>query len=386
MTPTQFLELFFSVSLQAAVVVTAAHWIGRLVDDERTQCQLWTACFSLLLLLVANALVFPHVRLFQPMRPLTKPLAAGIVSLELQAGRVLFWGWLAGCVVSLGLFVYRSIMAEKFLRTCRPVDPDVISLSAVISPGPERDAFQVDRQVVQLVSSPAVTSAFCWQFHKPYIVIPDSLLTYQHDQLRFILRHELAHLKTGHPMQVFLQRTVEIVFWFHPMVWWSSRESALAREFVCDDMAVETRSDIVAYLKTLLTIAEQNVLTDDPQVGSLAFVRNPNLMAERARRLVGKAQQPSSTDGDRPGTRFLKRSAPASLIVMTLLTSLLWLPVNVLASPAATWSPWPTWTAHVLHDFGLPARDFEVYDAQYTLHEVMQDQAIPTHAPSSPAK
>ena len=128
MTATEFLELFLSVSLQAAVIVSATYWIGKLTDHERTHCRLWTVCYSVLLLLVINAAVLPHVRVLQPLRPLARPLAADIVSLEMQLGNVLFWIWVTGGAGSLGLFVYYSVQGVKFLRTCRAVDPDVISL------------------------------------------------------------------------------------------------------------------------------------------------------------------------------------------------------------------------------------------------------------------
>ena len=211
-------------------------------------------------------------------------------------------------------------------------------------------------------------------------MIPESLLTFEADNLKFILRHELAHLRTGHPIQVFLQRSVEIIFWFHPMVWWASHESALAREFMCDDEAIEKRSDIVAYLKTLLTIVEQNVIAEEPKVGSLAFVRNRNVMAERARRLVRAAQKPASPGRNPMTRRLLTSSAPTLLVVATAMASMLWLPINVLASSEARWSPWPEWTAGVLHDFGVQTRDFEVYDPHYVLHELLDNGTDDGHS------
>ena len=385
MTPTQFLELIVSVSLQVALVVIATHWIGRLADDERTQSRLWTACYALLLTLVFSAVVLPHVRLFHPLRPLARPLAAEIVSLELQAGKILFFSWLTGCAVSFGLFFYRTMQAEKFLRTCQPVDPDVIQLGSVVSGKASEADLRIDRQTVQLVSSSAINSPFCWQFHRPFIVIPDSLLGYENDQLKFILRHELAHLRTGHPIQMFLQRTVEIVFWFHPMVWWAAHQSTLAREFICDDEAIESRSDIVTYLKTLLTIVEQNTVNHEPQVGSLTFVRNRSIMAERARRLVRLAQQPTKPENHPLTRRFVRRSAPALLVAVAVITSAVWLPINILASPESRWSPWPEWSAHVLHDFGIHTRDFEIYDHRYALHELFEAEPVATKANVSPA-
>lgn len=374
MTATQFLELIASVSLQAVVVVAATYWLGRVTDSERMRCRLWTVCYSLLLLLVVNAAVLPHVRLLQPMRPLTRPLAAEIVSLELQLGQVLFWGWILGVAGSLTLLVYRVLQAERFLRTCRAVDPDVVSLDAIDRANTDGQTLVIDRQAVKLVSTAIVTPPFCWQFHQPYIVVPDSLLTYEQDDLKYILRHELAHLRTGHPLQVFLQRSVEILFWFHPMVWWASREWSLAREFLCDDEAVESRGDIVRYLKTLLTIVEQTA-NDERPMATLTFVKNRCEMAERSRRLVRIAQQDIPAESSRPTTRRVG-IAMATLLATALVTVLfVWMPVNVLASPNSHWSPWPTWSAGVLNDFGVKARDFEVYDHRYALHELYDESA-----------
>jgi bla regulator protein blaR1 len=234
---------------------------------------------------------------------------------------------------------------------------------------------QFDHRAVRLVSTATVTSPFCWQFHQPYIVIPEKLLTFDQEDLKFILRHELAHLRTGHPLQVFLQRAIEIAFWFHPVVWWASREWSLAREFQCDDEAVESRSDIVRYLKTLLSIAEQ-ASGDHQLAATLAFIRNRCEMAERARRLVRIAQHDDRTETQHTHQRRIGIQA-ASLIAIALVSiSIVWVPVNVLASPAARWSPWPAWTAHVLHDFGVQTRDFEVYDHRYALHELFDDGPI----------
>ena len=374
MTATQFLELIASVSLQAVAVVAATYWIGRNTDNERTRCRLWTVCYSLLLLLVVNAAVLPHVRLLQPIRPLTRPLAAEIVSLELQLGAILFWGWILGAAGSLTLLVYRVLLAERFLRTCRAIEPDVISLAAATGKAADGLAPTIDHRAVKLVSTAVVAPPFCWQFHQPYIVIPDSLLTYEQDDLKYILRHELAHLRTGHPLQVFLQRLVEILFWFHPMVWWASREWSLAREFLCDDEAVESRSDIVRYLKTLLTIVEQTARGDRP-MATLSFVRNRCEMAERSRRLVRIAQQEHRAES--PVTTRQTGFATALLLVVEAVSiAFVWLPINVLASPASYWSPWPTWSAGVLNDFGVKARDFEVFDHRYALHELYDEDRL----------
>jgi len=63
----------------------------------------------------------------------------------------------------------------------------------------------------------------------------------------------------GHPLQLFMERLVTSAFWFHPAIWWASRQSALAREYACDDAAVSRQQETVSYLKALLAVAERGL-------------------------------------------------------------------------------------------------------------------------------
>jgi len=181
----------------------------------------------------------------------------------------------------------------------------------------------------------------------------------------------MEHLRTGHPLQLFLQRVVEVIFWFHPMVWWASHQSALSREFACDRAAIDSSKDIASYLRTLLAIVERGAAQKGERPATLAFVRGKSVIAKRARRLVQLAQS------NRPGDRQLASSFTASISLVTaaVLIAFVWLPVNVSASPHGNWSPWPAWTAGVLHDFGISARDYEVYDHRFELRELLEHEA-----------
>jgi hypothetical protein len=155
---------------------------------------------------------------------------------------------------------------------------------------------------------------------------------------------------------------VEVVFWFHPLVWWASRRASLAREFACDDAAIGSRSDIANYLRTLLKVAEQ--------------ASHGGSQAPLAREDV---------DAPRKGLPLL----PLKFVLVSLAAGVmwLWLPIDILASPRAAWSPWPSWSAQVLHDFGIHARDFDAYDSysrpnEMRERETMSDSTL--DAPVSP--
>ena len=110
-------------------------------------------------------------------------------------------------------------------------------------------------------------SPFCWQLHRPAIVVPDLLLDFPVEEQRAVLNHELVHLSAQHPLRLFLQRIVEALFWFHPLVWWSSRQAAAAREFRCDAQAVDSQQEVAVYLQSLLRLIEARSCVADGVAG-----------------------------------------------------------------------------------------------------------------------
>lgn len=363
MTSTQFLELVVSVSVQAAFVIIVAHWLGRLVNNERVQCQLWTICYVVLLMLLVVALLFPHPRLFHPWSSIDSQSAITLVTFEMQLGHALFLIWLTGAAISLLVFLIRAIQVNQFLKSCQLIDSNQIISNETLglSGAPLKQRFR-------LLTSTRLMTPFCSQFHHPYIVLPEYLLGFDQQNLNFVIRHELEHLKTGHPLQLFLQRLVEAIFWFHPMVWWASQQSALSREFACDEAAIESPAEIAMYLRTLLTIIEYGSSQADDTPTPLAFGRGKSLTAKRARRLAQIAKN-QDTSRRISVSGFM---ASVSLFAIAVFTGCVWIPVDVLASPRANWSPWPTWTAGALHDFGLSVHDFDAYNGRIELHELLE--------------
>jgi beta-lactamase regulating signal transducer with metallopeptidase domain/tetratricopeptide (TPR) repeat protein len=53
-----------------------------------------------------------------------------------------------------------------------------------------------------------------------------------------ILAHELVHVRRGDAYVGVLQMIVQVLWWFHPLVWWMNREMCRRREQCCDEEAV----------------------------------------------------------------------------------------------------------------------------------------------------
>jgi bla regulator protein BlaR1 len=257
-----------------------------------------------------------------------------------------------------------------FLRQCQSIDERELEVEGVVEAARDRGKGKLGKASIRFLRSESLATPFCWQFHQPYIVLPAFLLKGHDKELNLIVRHELEHLFTGHPLQLFIQRVVEIVFWFHPMIWWASQQSSLAREFACDEAAVSEPSEIAAYLRSLLEIVERVDVNSSEGPTGLAFGGTKSIIAERARRLVRRAK--GEAEGGRP--KIGDAGALAGLICLVAVTALLWLPVDVLASPQSNWSPWPRWTSAILHDMGVPARDFDRYDNRFQLRDLLDSE------------
>ena len=112
---------------------------------------------------------------------------------------------------------------------------------------------EVERRVFV---SARVTMAMAVGCVKPIVLIPLVWAT-QMDRhsLEAVIAHELAHIRR-HDLGVNLvQRLVETVLFFHPAVWWMSRELEQARELCCDEIAVAVTRDRLIYAKTLQAVA-----------------------------------------------------------------------------------------------------------------------------------
>ena len=125
-------------------------------------------------------------------------------------------------------------------------------------------------------------SPFCWQFHRPVIVLPEVVRNFPPAEQAAILRHERAHIRLQHPLHLFLQRIVEAILWFHPFVWWASRQAAAAREFRCDRDAVRTRHEVADYLRSLLRLIESRVKPPGRLPTGIGFVGDGSLLSRRA--------------------------------------------------------------------------------------------------------
>lgn len=142
------------------------------------------------------------------------------------------------------------------------------------------------------ILTPMVIGAF-----RPVVLIPIGLLSgFSTAQVEAILAHELAHIRRNDYLVNMLQSFVEVVFFFHPAIWWISEKIRTEREHCCDDIALSACGDRVSLAHALVKVAEwQNA----PQM-AMAFASSKPLLLKRIQRVLGMNSKPASTFGSMP--------------------------------------------------------------------------------------
>ncbi len=94
---------------------------------------------------------------------------------------------------------------------------------------------------VRIAESVRVAAPMVVGILRPVILIPMTALTgLTPRQFAMILAHELAHIRRHDYLVNLLQTVVETLFFYHPAVWWLSRQIRNERENCCDDVAMAT--------------------------------------------------------------------------------------------------------------------------------------------------
>ncbi len=87
----------------------------------------------------------------------------------------------------------------------------------------------------------------------PLLLWPDLLSErLENEHIEGILAHELVHARRHDNLTAAIHMLVEVVFWFHPMVWWIESRMLQERERACDEAVVQLAGRPEVYAEGLL--------------------------------------------------------------------------------------------------------------------------------------
>ena len=155
---------------------------------------------------------------------------------RLSASAMMMLGWAGIGALMLARFARAMVNTRRLLREAIPL---VVGSNgfAVDLEGLRRDSGV--RSPVRWAVSPEVITPAVGGLVRPTVVMPPDLedgLTPR--QLRWVLLHELAHVRRGDLWVVTAQRMIQAVFFFHPAVHLANWVIDQLREYACDDAAL----------------------------------------------------------------------------------------------------------------------------------------------------
>lgn len=150
------------------------------------------------------------------------------------------------------------------------------------------------RQPVRVMESMQVLVPMVVGALKPVILLPVGLATgLTMREAEAILAHELAHVKRFDYAVNLLQSVIEVVFFFHPALWWLSERVREERENCCDDLAILACGDARSLAQALARVEE---FSQTP-VLAMALASRKKLLLNRVRRMLGVSARPVVSNG-----------------------------------------------------------------------------------------
>jgi beta-lactamase regulating signal transducer with metallopeptidase domain len=158
--------------------------------------------------------------------------------------------WLIGVTVLSARTLGGLMFARRLKRRgARPVEERWRELAADVARRLSVSA------PVRILESTLVLVPTAVGWLRPAILLPASAFTgLTPQQLEAILAHELAHVRRHDYLVNLLQTAVETLLFYHPAVWWVSRQIRSEREQACDDMVVSVTGDVLTYARALTKV------------------------------------------------------------------------------------------------------------------------------------
>lgn len=187
----------------------------------------------------ATALASPAVtRIVQPFAPEATAVIRSTPAAERDgAGTALAAVWICGVFV----IVRRRWLQWRTIRSALRASREApIRAGIAVRYGP--DALE-----------PAVVG---WR--RPVLLLPDGIAdALSAAQLQAVVVHELCHVRRRDNPLALLHMVVEVLFWFHPMVWWIGLRLVVEREHACDEEVLRAGVEPRVYAQGILAVCRR---------------------------------------------------------------------------------------------------------------------------------
>jgi bla regulator protein blaR1 len=144
--------------------------------------------------------------------------------------------WILGCIVLLARWGVSWLCIIAAVRGAESV--------AIQAP--------IAVKATPIMSEPGVVGVV-----RPVLLLPEGIAaSLTAAQMQAILAHELCHVRRRDNLTATMHMIVEVLFWFHPLVWWIGARLVEERERACDESVVELGNEPQAYAEGILKVCQ----------------------------------------------------------------------------------------------------------------------------------
>ena len=159
--------------------------------------------------------------------------------------------WLLGAAFVLGrLAIGTTIVASLARKGNRVDDGNWLSLAQKLSTN-----LDIDRPLT-LLRGTRMAVPITWGIVYPVVLLPDDADSWPEERRRFVLVHEMAHVKRLDALTQLAGQLALAIFWFNPLVWIANRRMQLEREHACDDYVIRHGTPASQYAEELLSMVQ----------------------------------------------------------------------------------------------------------------------------------
>jgi len=205
------------------------------------------------------------------------------VPVNLRPSALLMLAWLVVVILLLSKFVANHV---RFLLRLKQDSSDAKISSLDMNSLMEIAA--IEGNIPVLASSQIAAPAVCGIAKPTILVSPRLESALSADQLRWTIFHELAHVKRHDVLISLLQRLINIIHFFNPVIWVVNRWLHRQREYICDDMAEQWAS--------LIDNAPKPTLASEAFLQTIAFAQSNPIDPALTLSILGLGPQTAHRD------------------------------------------------------------------------------------------
>ncbi|MHC5024681.1 MAG: M56 family metallopeptidase, partial [Planctomycetota bacterium] len=161
--------------------------------------------------------------------------------------------WVLGSVCVLAWSLVRIFRFNRLLDMASELaPPEVQRIASEIGP---RLGLRAAPAIY--TASAQVSPMVWWIGGRVRVLIPAALPRENAGQLRWILAHELAHIRRRDHLVRWLEWLACVSFWWNPVAWWARRYLRINEEICCDALVLSSlRPEPRTYAHSLMTVVE----------------------------------------------------------------------------------------------------------------------------------